>query len=142
MLDELGARGRASRCSSRAAPTVAGDFHRAGLVDRYVVYLAPGALRRRRRPAAVRRAGRADDRRRVAGRIVGVRLGDDLRIDLEPVDLALRSGAIARRARRARPDGERLMFTGIVEELGTVASPRRAALRIAATAVLDDAEHR
>ena len=30
-----------SRCWSRAAPTVAGAFHRAGLVDRYVVYLAP-----------------------------------------------------------------------------------------------------
>ena len=59
LLDELG-RARAScRCWSRAGPTVAGAFHRAGLVDRYVLYLAPGAVRRRRRPRRCSPARRA-----------------------------------------------------------------------------------
>ena len=40
MLDELGRRGILQAMVEGGA-TVAGAFHRAGLVDRYVVYLAP-----------------------------------------------------------------------------------------------------
>ena len=45
-----------SSCWSRAGATVAHDFHAAGLVDRYVLYLAPVLLRGRRRPPDLRRA--------------------------------------------------------------------------------------
>ena len=66
--------------------TVAGAFHRAGLVDRYVALPRAGALRRRRRPRPVRRR-RAPPPSPTsgAGRIRSVaQLGDDLRIDLDP----------------------------------------------------------
>ena len=66
VLDTLGGKG-VLQLLVEGGPTVAGAFHRAGLVDRYVVYLAPGAPRRRRRLPGARRPGRADDRRRVAG---------------------------------------------------------------------------
>ncbi len=84
VLDELGRRD-VLQALVEGGPTVAGDFHRAGLVDRYVLYLAPAL------------AGGDDGRPLLAGpgaptvddlwrgRIVDVtRLGGDLRIDLEP----------------------------------------------------------
>ena len=84
ILDELG-RGDVLQALVEGGATVAGAFHRAGLVDRYVIYLAPAL------------AGGDDGRPLLAGpgaatiddvwrgRIVDVtRLGDDLRIDLEP----------------------------------------------------------
>jgi diaminohydroxyphosphoribosylaminopyrimidine deaminase / 5-amino-6-(5-phosphoribosylamino)uracil reductase len=40
VLDELGRRG-VLQAVVEGGPTVAGEFHRAGLVDRYVIYLAP-----------------------------------------------------------------------------------------------------
>ena len=40
MLDELGRRGVVQAMVEGGA-TVAGEFHRRGLVDRYVLYLAP-----------------------------------------------------------------------------------------------------
>src|SRR5437588_10678541 len=40
VLDELGRRG-VPQAGVEGGPTVAGAFHRAGLVDRYVIYLAP-----------------------------------------------------------------------------------------------------
>jgi diaminohydroxyphosphoribosylaminopyrimidine deaminase/5-amino-6-(5-phosphoribosylamino)uracil reductase len=83
VLDELGRRG-VLQAMVEGGAGVAGQFHRAGLVDRYVVYLAPilfggddgrGML-------AGEGAATIDDVWR--GRIVAVeRLGDDLRIDLE-----------------------------------------------------------
>ncbi len=83
ILDQLGQRG-VLQVLVEGGATVAGDFHRAGLVDRYVVYLAPAL------------AGGDDGRPLLAGpgaptiddlwrgRIVDVtRLGQDLRIELE-----------------------------------------------------------
>ena len=87
-------RRRARRARRRAASlqvlveggaTVAGAFHRAGLVDRYVLYLAPALFGGDDAHGAVRRAGRRHDRRRLARahRRVSTRLGDDLRVDLD-----------------------------------------------------------
>ena len=83
VLDELGRRGVLQALVEGGA-TVAGAFHRAGLVDRYVLYLAPAL------------AGGDDGRPLLAGpgaptiddlwrgRIVSVdRLGDDLRLEVE-----------------------------------------------------------
>ncbi|MEA2932045.1 MAG: diaminohydroxyphosphoribosylaminopyrimidine deaminase [Actinomycetota bacterium] len=83
VLDELGRR-HVLQALVEGGATVAGAFHRAGLVDRYVIYLAPAL------------AGGDDGRPLLAGpgaatiddvwrgRIVSVtRLGDDLRVDLE-----------------------------------------------------------
>jgi diaminohydroxyphosphoribosylaminopyrimidine deaminase/5-amino-6-(5-phosphoribosylamino)uracil reductase len=82
VLDELGGKGIVQVLVEGGA-SVAGDFHRAGLVDRYVVYLAPvlfGGDDARgvfAGPGAVS----VDDVWR--GRIVSVTpLGDDLRIEL------------------------------------------------------------
>ena len=83
VLDELGRRDVLQALVEGGA-TVAGDFHRAGLVDRYVLYLAPAlAGGDDGRPLlAGPGAATVDDLWR--GRIVSVaRVGDDLRIDLE-----------------------------------------------------------
>ena len=85
LLDELGARG-VLQVLVEGGATVAGAFHRAGLVDHYVLYLAPALFG-------------GDDARPVfagpgaetiadvwRGAITGVtQLGGDLRIDLHPV---------------------------------------------------------
>ena len=83
VLDDLGRRGVVQALVEGGA-TVAGAFHRAGLVDRYVLYLAPAL------------AGGDDCRPLLAGpgaptvgdlwrgRIVSMeRLGDDLRLEVE-----------------------------------------------------------
>ena len=57
VLDQLGGEG-VLQLLVEGGPTVAGAFHRAGLVDRYVLYVAPGPARRRRRSAAARRPRR------------------------------------------------------------------------------------
>jgi len=83
VLDTLGGKG-VLQLLVEGGPTVAGAFHRAGLVDRYVVYLAPALLGgddARPMLAGPAAATIADAWR---GRITAVtRLGDDLRIDLE-----------------------------------------------------------
>jgi diaminohydroxyphosphoribosylaminopyrimidine deaminase/5-amino-6-(5-phosphoribosylamino)uracil reductase len=64
--------------------TVAGDFHRAGLVDRYVLYLAPALFGGDDARPLMSGSGAAtiDDVWR--GRITSVeRLGDDLKVELE-----------------------------------------------------------
>jgi diaminohydroxyphosphoribosylaminopyrimidine deaminase/5-amino-6-(5-phosphoribosylamino)uracil reductase len=84
VLDELGRRGVLQALVEGGA-TVAGEFHRAGLVDRYVLYLAPALF------------GGDDGRPLFAGpgaptmadlwrgRIESVeRLGDDLRVECSP----------------------------------------------------------
>lgn len=82
VLDALGAKG-VLQLLVEGGPTTAGAFHRAGLVDRYVLYLAPALLGGDdARPvlAGPAAATIADAWR---GRITSVRrLGDDLRIDL------------------------------------------------------------
>jgi len=84
VLDELGRRGVVQAMVEGGA-TVAGEFHRRGLVDRYVLYLAPALFGGDDARPLMQGAGAAtiDDIWR--GRITSVdRLGDDLRIELEP----------------------------------------------------------
>jgi diaminohydroxyphosphoribosylaminopyrimidine deaminase/5-amino-6-(5-phosphoribosylamino)uracil reductase len=84
LLDDLGAQGHLQLLVEGGA-TVAHAFHEAGLVDRYVVYLAPALFGGD--DAAPLFAGKgaptvADVTR---GRLCGVtRLGEDVRIDLDP----------------------------------------------------------
>jgi diaminohydroxyphosphoribosylaminopyrimidine deaminase / 5-amino-6-(5-phosphoribosylamino)uracil reductase len=84
VLDELGRRGILQAMVEGGA-TVAGAFHRAGLVDRYVVYLAPALFGGDDARGLFSGPGAAtmDDVWR--GRITSVeRLGDDLRVELAP----------------------------------------------------------
>ena len=84
VLDELGRRGVVQAMVEGGA-AVAGAFHREGLVDRYVVYLAPvlfGGDDARPMFAGPAAATIADVWR---GRITNVeQLGDDLKVELEP----------------------------------------------------------
>jgi diaminohydroxyphosphoribosylaminopyrimidine deaminase/5-amino-6-(5-phosphoribosylamino)uracil reductase len=84
VLDELGRRGVVQAMVEGGA-SVAGAFHREGLVDRYVLYLAPALFGGDdgRALFAGEGAGTIDDVWR--GRITKVeRLGDDLKVELEP----------------------------------------------------------
>ena len=84
VLDELGRRGVVQAMVEGGA-TVAGAFHRKGLVDQYVLYLAPALFGGDDARALLAGPGAAtiDDVWR--GRITSVeRLGDDLRVELEP----------------------------------------------------------
>jgi len=84
VLDDLGGRGIVQLLVEGGA-SVAHDFHRAGLVDRYVLYLAPALFGGddARGLFAGPGAGTIDDVWR--GRITDVRrLGTDLRVDLAP----------------------------------------------------------
>jgi diaminohydroxyphosphoribosylaminopyrimidine deaminase/5-amino-6-(5-phosphoribosylamino)uracil reductase len=83
VLDDLGRRGVLSLLVEGGA-TVAHDFHEAGLVDRYVVYLAPALMGGDDGAPLLRGPGATtiDDVWR--GHIVDVtRLGDDLRVEME-----------------------------------------------------------
>ncbi len=83
VLDELGRQG-VVQLLVEGGSSVSGAFHRAGLVDRYVVYLAPAFSGGDDAKAMFGGAGAAtvDDLWR--GRVVDVRrLGDDLRLDIE-----------------------------------------------------------
>jgi len=83
VLDELGRQGILSVLVEGGA-TVAGFFHRAGLVDRYVFYLAPALLGGADGRGLFGGAGASTMDEVWRGRIVGVqRLGEDLRVDLE-----------------------------------------------------------
>ncbi|MBV8560427.1 MAG: bifunctional diaminohydroxyphosphoribosylaminopyrimidine deaminase/5-amino-6-(5-phosphoribosylamino)uracil reductase RibD [Acidimicrobiia bacterium] len=86
VLDELGRRG-VLQAVVEGGPTVAGAFHRAGLVDRYVVYLAPALFGGDDGRPVFTGPGAAtmDDVWR--GRITNVeRLGDDLKVELRAGD--------------------------------------------------------
>jgi diaminohydroxyphosphoribosylaminopyrimidine deaminase/5-amino-6-(5-phosphoribosylamino)uracil reductase len=84
VLDELGRRGVLQLLVEGGAH-VAQGFHRAGLVDRYVWYLAPAFLGGDDGRPVFAGPGAATIADAWRGRLVSVcRLGGDLRIDLEP----------------------------------------------------------
>ncbi len=83
ILDELGSLG-VLQLMVEGGATVAGAFHRAGLVNRYVVYLAPTLLGGDDGTPLFSGPGIASISELRRGRIVEMRrLGDDLRLDLE-----------------------------------------------------------
>jgi diaminohydroxyphosphoribosylaminopyrimidine deaminase / 5-amino-6-(5-phosphoribosylamino)uracil reductase len=85
VLDDLGARG-VLQVLVEGGATVAGAFHRAGLVDRYVLYLAPALFGGDDAPGLFMGAGAATMADVWRGRIVGLTtLGDDIRVDLQPL---------------------------------------------------------
>ncbi|MFN2609200.1 MAG: bifunctional diaminohydroxyphosphoribosylaminopyrimidine deaminase/5-amino-6-(5-phosphoribosylamino)uracil reductase RibD [Acidimicrobiales bacterium] len=84
VVDELGSRG-VLQALVEGGPTVAGAFHRAGLVDRYVLYLAPALLGGDDGRPILAGPGAATMPDVWRGRIEAVtRLGPDLRVDLVP----------------------------------------------------------
>jgi diaminohydroxyphosphoribosylaminopyrimidine deaminase/5-amino-6-(5-phosphoribosylamino)uracil reductase len=84
VLDDLGRRGVLQMLVEGGA-TVAGEFHRAGLVDRYVLYVAPAFLGGDDGLPVFAGPGVATMADAWRGRIVDLtRVGDDLRIDVAP----------------------------------------------------------
>ena len=84
ILDDLGQRGILQLLVEGGAG-VAGAFHRAGLVDRYVVYLAPVLFGGDDAPGLFHGTGAATMADVWRGRIVEItKLGDDLRVDVSP----------------------------------------------------------
>lgn len=84
LLDELGDRG-VLQVLVEGGATVAGSFHRAGLVDHYVLYLAPAIFGGDDARPLFAGAGAATIADVWRGSIVDVvRLGGDLRIDVVP----------------------------------------------------------
>jgi diaminohydroxyphosphoribosylaminopyrimidine deaminase/5-amino-6-(5-phosphoribosylamino)uracil reductase len=84
VLDELGRRD-VLQALVEGGPTVAGRFHREGLVDRYVVYLAPALFGGEDAMGLFSGPGAATIEDLWRGRIVRVeRLGADLKIEIEP----------------------------------------------------------
>jgi diaminohydroxyphosphoribosylaminopyrimidine deaminase/5-amino-6-(5-phosphoribosylamino)uracil reductase len=85
VLDELGRRGVVQAMVEGGA-TVAGAFHRAGLVDRYVLYVAPALFGGEDARGLFTGQGAASIGDVWRGQITSVeRLGADLRIEVEPV---------------------------------------------------------
>jgi diaminohydroxyphosphoribosylaminopyrimidine deaminase/5-amino-6-(5-phosphoribosylamino)uracil reductase len=83
VLDELGRRD-VVQALVEGGPTVAGRFHRDGLVDRYVVYLAPALFGGEDAMGLFTGPGAASIDDVWRGRIVNVeRLGADLKIEIE-----------------------------------------------------------
>jgi diaminohydroxyphosphoribosylaminopyrimidine deaminase/5-amino-6-(5-phosphoribosylamino)uracil reductase len=84
VLDELGRRGVVQVLVEGGA-TVAGAFHRAGLVDRYVLYLAPAFLGGDDGRPLFAGAGAPTMAEVWRGRVLSVeRLGDDVRVECSP----------------------------------------------------------
>lgn len=84
LLDVLGAKG-VLQLMVEGGPTVAGSFHRAGLVDRYVLYLAPALFGGDDARALLTGSGAPSVAELWRGRITDVaRLGPDLRVELVP----------------------------------------------------------
>jgi diaminohydroxyphosphoribosylaminopyrimidine deaminase/5-amino-6-(5-phosphoribosylamino)uracil reductase len=84
VLDELGRRG-VLQAMVEGGATVAGDFHRAGLIDRYVLYLAPAFFGGDDARPLFAGAGAPTIDELWRGSIVSVeRLGGDLRLECSP----------------------------------------------------------
>jgi diaminohydroxyphosphoribosylaminopyrimidine deaminase/5-amino-6-(5-phosphoribosylamino)uracil reductase len=89
VLDELGADG-VLQLLVEGGGSVAGEFHRAGLVDRYVIYLAPALFGGEDAKGLFAGTGAWDIADLWRGRFVSVdRVGDDLRIEMAPADPSL-----------------------------------------------------
>lgn len=85
VLDELGARGDVLQVMIEGGAEVAARFHRAGLVDRYVLYLAPALMGGDDGRPLLTGPGAATIDEVWRGRIESVApVGADLRIDLVP----------------------------------------------------------
>lgn len=84
VLDRLGAEG-VGQLLVEGGATVAAGFHRGGLVDRYVIYLAPALFGGDDAPGLFHGSGASSMDDIWRGRLVGCRqVGDDLCVDLEP----------------------------------------------------------
>jgi diaminohydroxyphosphoribosylaminopyrimidine deaminase/5-amino-6-(5-phosphoribosylamino)uracil reductase len=84
VLDDLGRR-QILQVLVEGGPTVAHDFHASGLVDRYVVYLAPALLGGSDGHPVFEGPGAPTIGGLWRGRLRSVeRLGDDLRVELAP----------------------------------------------------------
>jgi diaminohydroxyphosphoribosylaminopyrimidine deaminase/5-amino-6-(5-phosphoribosylamino)uracil reductase len=106
ILGQLGARGCVQVLVEGGAG-VAGAFHRGGLVDRYVIYLAPKLLGGDDGRPLLAGPGAATLADAWDGRIISVeRLGNDLRIELAPATAAALPLA-GERSEPARPSAER-----------------------------------
>lgn len=87
VLDDLGKDGVVQLLVEGGA-SVAGDFHRSGLVDRYVIYLAPAMFGGDDAKGLFVGAGAWDIADLWRGRFVSVeRVGDDVRLELEPTEV-------------------------------------------------------
>jgi diaminohydroxyphosphoribosylaminopyrimidine deaminase/5-amino-6-(5-phosphoribosylamino)uracil reductase len=87
VLDELGADGVVQLLVEGGA-SVAGEFHRAGLVDRYVVYLAPALFGGHDAKGLFGGHGAFDIGELWRGRFVSAdRVGDDLRVEMAAAPL-------------------------------------------------------
>ncbi|MFZ4668027.1 MAG: bifunctional diaminohydroxyphosphoribosylaminopyrimidine deaminase/5-amino-6-(5-phosphoribosylamino)uracil reductase RibD [Microthrixaceae bacterium] len=85
ILDQLGEEGVVQLLVEGGA-SVAGDFHRAGLVDRYVIYVAPALFGGHDAGGLFGGHGAFDISELWRGRFISVdRVGDDLRIELAPL---------------------------------------------------------
>jgi diaminohydroxyphosphoribosylaminopyrimidine deaminase / 5-amino-6-(5-phosphoribosylamino)uracil reductase len=86
VLDDLGRRG-VLQVLVEGGATVAGAFHRAGLVDRYVFYVAPALLGGDDGHPVLAGAGAPTLGGAWRGRLVSVqRLGDDVRVEMAPAE--------------------------------------------------------
>jgi diaminohydroxyphosphoribosylaminopyrimidine deaminase/5-amino-6-(5-phosphoribosylamino)uracil reductase len=86
VLDELGRRG-VLQVLVEGGPTVAHELHAAGLVDRYVLYLAPALLGGDDGRPVLAGPGAPTMAGAWRGRLLSVeRLGEDLRVELGPSD--------------------------------------------------------
>ena len=86
ILDELGADGVVQLLVEGGAG-IAGDFHRAGLVDRYVIYVAPALFGGNDANGLFGGAGAWDIGELWRGQFISVeRVGDDLKIVLAPAE--------------------------------------------------------
>jgi diaminohydroxyphosphoribosylaminopyrimidine deaminase/5-amino-6-(5-phosphoribosylamino)uracil reductase len=82
VLDDLGRRG-VLQVLVEGGPTVAGAFHRAGLVDRYVIYLAPVLFGGDDGRALFTGTGAPSIDDVWRGRIMSVeQIGDDVRVEV------------------------------------------------------------
>lgn len=85
LLDDLGADGVVQLLVEGGA-SVAGEFHRSGLVDRYVIYVAPALFGGDDANGLFDGAGAWDISQVWRGRFTGVeRVGEDLRVELAPL---------------------------------------------------------